>query len=139
MFPKARIVHCVRNPLDHLFTIWRRSFGRERIPYAYDQQELGAYYQLYAKMMRHWDRVLPSFVYHQRYEDLIANPEIEMRKLLEFCNLGWDPACLEFHRTERGVVTNSFAQVRKPLYTDSVGMAEPYRHHLGPLIAAAGL
>ncbi len=139
LFPNARIVHCVRDPLDHLFTIWRRLFAGKNVAYGYDQQELGAYFRLYAKMMQHWDRILPGFVYHQRYEDMIASPESEMRKLLSYCNLDWDPACLEFHRTERGVVTNSFAQVRKPLYADSVGMAEPYRHHLGPLIEAAGL
>lgn len=139
MFPNAKIIHCVRNPLDHLFTIWRRTFAGKNIAYGYDQQELGAYYKLYAKLMSHWDRVLPGFVYHQRYEDMIANPEPEMRRLLAYCNLDWDPACLDFHRTERGVATNSFAQVRKPLYADSVGMAEPYRHHLGPLIEAAGL
>jgi tetratricopeptide (TPR) repeat protein len=139
MFPDARIVHCVRNPLDHLFTIWRRPFGDDKIGYAYDQRELGAYYRLYTAVMEHWDRVLPGFVFHQRYEDIVADPEASMRALLAYCNLDWDPAVIEFHRTERGVTTNSFAQVRKPLYGDSVGLAEPYRHHLGPLIEAAGL
>lgn len=139
MFPNARIVHCLRNPLDHLFTIWRRPFSTDSVPYSYDHEELGGYYRLYRKVMEHWDCVLPGFVYHQRYEDIVASPEAAMRKLLEYCNLEWNPACLEFHRTERGVVTNSFAQVRKPLYADSVGLAEPYRHHLGKLIAAAGL
>ncbi|MBI4921781.1 MAG: sulfotransferase [Devosia nanyangense] len=136
LFPRARIIRCLRDPLDNLFTIFRRPFGGNNVAYSYDQQELAAYYRLYRKMMAHWHDLLPGAVLDVSYEQLVADPEPSMRRLLDFCGLDWDPACLEFHRTERGIPTNSFAQVRQPLYADSIGMAQAYRPFIAPLVAA---
>ncbi len=138
LFPKARIVHCVRDPLDTCFSIWRRLFGGDSVPFAYDQTELGRYYVLYRELMQHWNRVLPGFVHEQVYERLVADPEPEMRRLVDFCGLSWQARLLEFYKTERGITTASAAQVRQPLYADSVGGARAYAAHLRPLIAALG-
>jgi hypothetical protein len=138
LFPNARIVHCVRDPLDTCFSIWRRLFGGDSVPFAYDQAELGRYFALYRDLMRHWHSVLPGFVYDQVYEELVATPEPAMRRLLEFCRLPWDARVLDFHKTERGIATASAAQVRQPVYADSIGAAQAYAAHLQPLIAALG-
>ena len=136
LFPEARIVHCVRDPLDTCFSIWRRLFGGDSVPFGYDQAELGRYFALYRDLMRHWQRVLPGFIYDQVYEDLVATPEPAMRQLLDFCRLPWDARVLDFHTTERGITTASAAQVRQPVYADSIGAAQAYAPHLKPLLAA---
>ena len=135
LFPEARIVHCVRDPLDTCFSIWRRLFGGDSVPFGYDQAELGRYYALYRELMRHWREVLPGFIYDQIYEDLVATPEPAMRQLLDFCRLPWDARVLDFHKTERGITTASAAQVRQPVYADSIGAARAYAPHLEPLLA----
>ncbi len=138
LFPDAKIVHCTRDPLDTCFSIYRHVFAGTNVPYGYDQTELGGYYRLYRQLMAHWSEVLPGFVLDHSYEAVIADPEPTLRRLLAFCQLGWDPRVLDFHKTERGVVTASAAQVRRPLYADSVGLASAYRSELAPLIAALG-
>lgn len=134
LFPRARVVHCRRDPLDTCFSIWRRLFGSDTVPYGYELSELGSYYRLHELLMAHWARVLPGFVFAHSYERLVDASEPSIRALLEFCGLDWDPACLAFHRTERGVATASAVQVRRPLYDASIGAAEPYRQYLRPLI-----
>lgn len=136
LFPEARIVHCVRDPLDTCFSIWRRLFGGDSVPFGYDQAELGRYFALYRDLMRHWQKVLPGFIYDQIYEHLVATPEPAMRQLLAFCRLPWDARVLDFHTTERGITTASAAQVRQPVYADSIGAAQAYAPHLKPLLAA---
>jgi hypothetical protein len=138
LFPGARIVHCVRDPLDTCFSIWRRLFGGDSVPFGYEQTELGRYFGLYRELMQHWQAVLPGFVHDQVYERLVAEPEPTMRELLAACGLSWDARVLEFHRTERGIATASAAQVRRPVYADAVGGARAYAAHLRPLIAALG-
>jgi hypothetical protein len=108
------------------------------VSFGYDQAELGRYFTLYRDLMQHWQAVLPGFVYDQVYEDLVATPEPAMRKLLEFCGLPWNARVLDFHKTERGIATASAAQVRQPVYADSVGAAKAYAGHLQPLLAALG-
>ena len=136
LFPDARIVHCTRDPLDTCFSIYRRLFGGDSVPFGYDQTELGTYYTLYRDLMAHWTAVLPGYVLDHSYEALVADPEPAMRRLLAFCELDWDPRVRDFHKTERGITTASAAQVRQPVYADSVGVAAAWRPHLAPLIAA---
>jgi tetratricopeptide (TPR) repeat protein len=136
MFPEARVVHCVRDPLDNAMSIYRQNFADPGPTFAYDLAEIGAYFKLHDSLMRHWDEVLPGFVLHVRYEDIVGAIEPGARALLDFCGLPWDERCLDFHRTERPVRTASHAQVRQPLYRSAIGSAEPYRAHLGPLIEA---
>lgn len=136
MFPDARVIHCQRDPLDNGLSIYRRHFADPGPNFAYDLGEIGAYYKMQESLMRHWDEVLPGFVMHLRYEDIVDKLEPSARALLAFCDLPWDDRCLAFHRTERPVKTASHAQVRRPLYRDAIGSAQPYLAHLGPLIEA---
>lgn len=136
MFPEARVIHCRRDPLDNGISIYRRHFADPGPTFAYDLGEIGAYYQMQESLMRHWDEVLPGFVLHVNYEDIVTELEPNARALLEFCDLPWDDRCLTFHETERPVKTASHAQVRQPLYRDAIGAARPYMAHLGPLIEA---
>lgn len=136
MFPEARVIHCRRDPLDNGISIYRRHFADPGPNFAYDLGEIGAYYQMQESMMRHWDEVLPGFVLHMNYEDIVTALEPNARALLEFCGLPWDDRCLAFHETERPVKTASHAQVRQPLYRGAIGAAQPYMAHLGPLIEA---
>ena len=136
MFPDAVVIHCLRDPLDNGFSIFRRSFTEGGPAYAYDLTAIGRQYRRHLGMMDHWDSLLPGFVYKLRYETLIDNFEAETRRLVAHCGLEWDDRCLEFYRTERGVKTASVVQVRQPVYRDSIGIAGRYMKHLGPLIDA---
>ena len=137
MLPRAKIINCVRHPLDTCFSCYQNYFTRG-VPFAYDLRELGAYYRLYSSLMEHWRETLPGFVYNLRYEELLQNQEAESRNVLEFCGLEWDPACLDFHRTERPVQTASVVQVRQPINRSSIGRATRYANHLEPLRDALG-
>ena len=138
MLPEARIVHCRRSPMDTCLSIYKNHFGGHH-GYAYDLAELGGYYRLYEDLMAHWRQVLPEDWLHEVvYEDLIADQETHTRSLLDYCGLKWDPACLAFHKTKRPVATASASQVRRPLYGDSVGLAERYGAALNPLRQALG-
>ena len=137
MLPRAKIINCVRHPLDTCFSCYQNYFTRG-VPFAYDLRELGTYYRLYSSMMEHWRETLPGFIYDLRYEELLRNQEAESRNVLDFCGLEWDPACLDFHRTERPVQTASAVQVRQPIYRSSLGRTSPYANHLGPLRDALG-
>ena len=136
--PHARVVHVRRDPADTCLACFRQLFGG-RLDFTYDLVELGRYYRAYARLMDHWRQVLPAGrMLELQYETLVAEPEREIRRLLEFCGLEWEPACLEFHRTERAVQTASSEQVRQPLYASSIGRWRRYREHLGPLLEALG-
>lgn len=133
--PRARIVHCLRDPIDTCLSVYKNYFTGYH-PYAYDQQELGGYYRLYRALMAHWQAATGDAFYTIRYEDLIADPAQQIRSLLEYCDLEWDDACLAFHRNKRRVSTASSAQVRRPIYSDSVALWRHYEGGLGELISA---
>jgi hypothetical protein len=86
--------------------------------------------------MEYWRATLPGFVYDQSYEDLVSSPREQVEKLLQHCGLHWDDACLDFHKTRRKVKTASNAQVRRPIYNDSVQLWKRYETQLEPLRAA---
>ncbi|MDX8413256.1 MAG: sulfotransferase, partial [Mariprofundales bacterium] len=101
---------------------------------------LGRYYRMYQQVMAHWRQVLPAGVmYEIDYEELVANPEVEARKLLDFCDLEWNDGCLEFYKAKNRVNTTSFAQVRRPMYKDSVSGWRRYEKQLEPLINILGI
>ncbi|MFC1845281.1 sulfotransferase, partial [Thermodesulfobacteriota bacterium] len=132
ILPAAKIIHCKRNPMDTCFSIYKNDFSGTH-KYAFDLVELGQYYNLYSDLMAHWEKVLPGFMYTLRYEELIADQQNQTKSLLDFCNLHWDEACLTFHKTERTVSTASLAQVRQPIYKDSVELWKRYEKQLNPL------
>ncbi|MEM7440923.1 MAG: sulfotransferase [Pseudomonadota bacterium] len=129
-FPKARIVHMVRDPRDSGFSIWKNFFDTHAHQYAYDQAELAQFANNYLLLMQMWDDLYPGAVYHLRYEDLVADQEAESRKLIAHLGLDWEPGVLEFHKTERVVRTASVNQVRQKIYKSSVKSWEPYSDHL---------
>jgi tetratricopeptide (TPR) repeat protein len=134
VFPKATVIHCSRDPRDTCFSIFKHFFGARGHGYAYDLEELGTFYNLYTDMMAHWRAVAPISIHELRYEDMIADQEKTTRALLEACNLPWDPACLEFHKTARPVATISADQVRRPIYSSSIGLWQQHEDALAPLL-----
>jgi len=138
VFPRARIIHCRRDPLDTCFSAYTKLFVGD-LGFAYELGELGRYYRDYHALMAHWRRVLPGTVFLEiDYERLVAEPRDETRRLLDFLGLPWNDSCLRFFDTGRTVATSSFAQVRRPLYGSSIGRAGPLRAHLQPLLEALG-
>jgi tetratricopeptide (TPR) repeat protein len=138
MLPNARIVHVQRDPVDTCLSNFTKLFGRSQ-PQSYDLVELGRYYLDYALLMDHWRAVLPAGAFYEiQYEDLVEDPASEVRKLLDYCRLEWDDACMNFHETERSVKTASITQVRRPMYKTSVQKWRRYEKHLGPLLDTLG-
>jgi hypothetical protein len=137
LFPRARVVHCIRDPVDTCLSCYFQDFTHP-MPFGPDLAHLGHHYRQYQRLMVHFTRVLPLPLFELRYEELIANQEAVSRRLIEFCGLDWDDRCLRFHDTARAVNTSNALQVRKPLYRNSVGRWKRYAAHLGPLLEALG-
>ena len=136
LFPYAKFVHCRRNALDTCLSCYAKNLFR--VFFSNDLKTLGQVYLAYERVMNHWDSILPGRVFHLQYEELVANPEESARKLLGYCELAWDPNCLNFHTTKRVVRTASVQQVKEPIYGSSVGRWKNYRKHIGELIAVLG-
>jgi tetratricopeptide (TPR) repeat protein len=138
IFPRARIIHCRRDPLDTCFSAYTKLFAGD-YPFTYEMRELGLYYRHYHSLMAHWRSVLPAGTLMEiDYEALVSEPHAETQRLLDFLGLPWNDACDRFFETARIVNTASFAQVRRPPYRSSIGCSLPHRSHLQPLIAALG-
>jgi len=137
MLPNARLVHVRRDPVDTCLAIYKRLFSNA-LGWAYDLREIGRYYRTYHAMMAHWREVLGEQVLEVRYEELVAEPEPQIRRLIAGVGLPWDDACLAHHETKRSVATLSASQVRKPIYTDAVKRWKKYEKHLGPLLEELG-
>ncbi|MBW2194769.1 MAG: sulfotransferase, partial [Deltaproteobacteria bacterium] len=132
LFPNAGFVHCKRHPLDTCLSIYSNNFTTGNY-FAYDLRDLGLYYSEYRRLMKHWRNVLPVNMFELSYEELIGNKEKIVRKLLAYCDLDWDPKCLEFYRNDRPVFTASNWQVRQPIYSTSCGRWQNYDRFLSPL------
>ncbi|MGH8373350.1 MAG: tetratricopeptide repeat-containing sulfotransferase family protein [Gammaproteobacteria bacterium] len=132
-FPGASIIHCVREPLDTCISCFSKLFTTGHA-FSYDLAELGRFYRQYQHLMQHWRSVLPAGrMLEVCYEEVVSDTEKQARRLLEFCGLPWDDACLRFNETRRTVKTASLAQVRQPIYTSSKGRWQRYRDYLTPL------
>ncbi|HEV2112480.1 MAG TPA: sulfotransferase, partial [Gammaproteobacteria bacterium] len=137
LFPKARIIHCRRDPLDTCVSCYLTHFDAGH-HYAYDQTELGAYYLLYRRMLDYYAGVIGPSMLTVDYEDLVGDVAGCAPKIVEFCGLPWNPACLEFDKTARMVKTASMYQVRQAVNSRSIGRWRRYAEHVGPLRAALG-
>lgn len=137
ILPKARIIHCRRDPMATCFSIFQQIFAGYH-PYAYDLAKLGRRYRNYERLMRHWREVLPLPILDVAYEDIVADQQGQSRRILEFCGLEWDARVLDFHATERNILTASLWQVRRPIYTGAVQGWRAYESFLGPLEEALG-
>lgn len=137
LFPRARIILCERSPLDNCLSIYQNVFTPAH-PYSADLAALGRYYVLYRELLEHWDDLLPGRVFRLRYEALVNDTEQQTRQLLDHCGLPFHPDCLAFHKTRRRVKTPSEAQVRQPIYRESMGRWKKHAENLGPLLEALG-
>ncbi len=137
ILPNAKIIDARRHPLACCFSGFKQLFASGQ-NFTYSMEEIGRYYRDYVELMTHWDKVLPGRVLRVNYEDVVANIEAEVHRLLDYCALPFEPACLEFHKTERAVRTASSEQVRQPLYTGAVEQWRNFEPWLGPLTKALG-
>jgi tetratricopeptide (TPR) repeat protein len=137
VLPKAKIVDARRHPLGCCFSNFRQHFARGQ-DFAYDLEDLGRYYSDYVRLMAHVDNVLPGRVHRVIYERMVDDTEAEVRVLLDYCGLEFEPQCLEFHKTERAVRTASSEQVRRPIYKDATEEWRRYEPFLDPLKQALG-
>lgn len=136
--PNAAIIHCQRDARDTCLSCFGTRFFSGQ-PYSYDLAELGRYWRAYDRLMDHWRTVLPpGRMLEAPYEAVVGDVEGWARRLIAHCGLEWDDACLRFHESRREVRSASFAQVRRPIYTGSVGRWRPFARHLGPLLDALG-
>ncbi len=133
VFPRARIIHMQRNPLDTCLSIYFQNFFNMG-PYANDLDDLAHYYGEYLRLMAHWRAALPAnALLEVPYEALIEDQETWSRRMVHFVGLPWDPRCLEFHNTDRVVITASKWQVRQKIHSASTGRWRHYEKFLGPL------
>ena len=133
ILPNAKIINARRHPLDSCMGSYKQLFYRGQ-SFTYDLVELGEYYLEYQRIMDHWNKILPGRVLDVHYENMVVNQEEETRRLIEFCELPWEDACLRFYETERAVNTASSEQVRQPIYSKSINAWRRFENHLGPLV-----
>ncbi|MFN3583841.1 tetratricopeptide repeat-containing sulfotransferase family protein [Phenylobacterium sp.] len=135
--PNARIVDARRHPLGCGFSGFKQHFARGQ-GFTYDLTDIGRYYADYVELMAHFDAILPGRVHRVIYEQMVTDPEAETRRLLDYCGLPFEAACLRFYENDRAVRTASSEQVRKPIFTDAADHWRNYDIWLGPLKAALG-
>jgi len=131
LFPKAKFIHCRRDLRDVAVSCWMTNFRWTR--WTNDPEHIASRFHDYRRLMDHWRTTLPVPLLHIDYEETVADLESVARKLVSWCGLEWEPACLEFHRTQRPIHTASVTQVRQPIYTRSVGRWKNYEPALGHL------
>ena len=137
LFPKARVIHCVRDAVDTCLSCYFQNFG-VRHAYSADLTHLAGCFVQYRRLMRHWRTTLDLAILDVAYEDLVRDQADTTRQMLDFCGLEWDPRCLRFHDSARFIQTASYDQVRQPIYDTSIRRSRRYRAHLAPLLAVRG-
>ncbi|WP_051985987.1 tetratricopeptide repeat-containing sulfotransferase family protein [Pseudidiomarina salinarum] len=131
--PRARIIYVRRNKLDHGYAMYKHLFA-QAYPWSYDLAEISQYYDASARLMDHWSEQWPERICTIDYEELVANPEQESRRAFAHCGLNWSPEVLDFHKANKAAsTTGSASQIRQPLHSRSVGLAEHYLEHLKEL------
>jgi tetratricopeptide (TPR) repeat protein len=134
MFPDCRVVYCRRDPRDTLLSCYFNRFNADQISFTYDLDDLGSAFADYWRMAEHWKRALKIPILEVQYEEMIADPEGQNRRLIDFVGLEWHDRCLEFHKTKRTTKTLSADQVNKPIYASSVARWKPFEKHLEPMM-----
>lgn len=137
VLPNAKIIDARRHPLGCCLSNFRQHFARGQ-DFTYELGDLGRYYSDYVRLMAHVDAVLPGRVHRVIYERMVDDTEAEVRALLDYCGLEFEPACLSFHETERAIRTPSSEQVRRPIYREATEEWKAYASHVGPLEDALG-
>jgi hypothetical protein len=137
ILPNAKVVDVRRHPLACCWSNFSQMFASGQ-NYAYRLTDLARLYRDYVELMAHWDQVLPGNVHRIFYEKLVADPEAEIRRLLDYLELAFEESCLQFHRSERAVSTASSEQVRTPIYKEGLEHWRNYEPWLGALKSALG-
>jgi hypothetical protein len=137
MFPNAKIIDARREPMACCFGIYKQLFARGQ-EFSYSIPDIARYYRTYLELMEHWNRVLPGRVLRVQHEDLVEELEGGVRRILEHCELPFESACLEFHRTQRSVRTASSEQVRLPIFREGLDQWRHFEPWLAPLHEALG-
>ncbi|HEY6483766.1 MAG TPA: sulfotransferase [Steroidobacteraceae bacterium] len=137
ILPNARIIDARREPMACCFSNFKQLFasGQE---FTYSLEDIGRYYRSYVRLMAHWDAVLPGKILRVQHEEVVADLEGNVRRLLQFCGLAFEPTCLEFYRTERSVRTASSEQVRQPIFREGLDQWRNFAPWLGPLEQTLG-
>ena len=142
ILPNAKIIDARRHPLGCCFSGFKQHFARGQA-FSYDLTDIGRYYADYVTLMAHFDAVLPGRIHRVIYEEMVADPETQVRRLLDYCGLAFEPACLKFYENDRAVRTASSEQVRQPIFADGVDhwrhfepWLDPLKTALGPVLAA---
>jgi hypothetical protein len=130
--PRARFIAMSRHPMDSCFAMYRTLFANA-YPFTYDLADLGRYYTGWQRLMRYWEDTIGDAWLSVSYEELVSNQETVSRRMLDHCGLAWDERCLHFHEQTAAVTTASAAQVRNPMYPESIGRWRRYSRELGPL------
>jgi tetratricopeptide (TPR) repeat protein len=133
LFPRARIVHTTRHPLDNGLSIFLQHLNPQVAGYACDLRDIGHHYGQYRRLMRHWKSLHGEDILDFHYDDLVRDPVPALQRLFAWLGLDWDDACLDFHQRESTVKTASYWQVRRPLYREASGRWRHYDSHLGAL------
>jgi tetratricopeptide (TPR) repeat protein len=137
ILPEAKIIDARREPMACCFSNLKQLYARGQ-EFAYSVEDIARYYRTYLELMEHWDQVLPGRVLRVHHEDVVDDLDGSVRRLLEFCELPFEPACLEFHRTERSIRTASSEQVRQPIFREGLDQWRNYEPWLEPLRIALG-
>ena len=133
-FPNCKVIHCVRNPKDTCLSLYKNNFPSNTMNWSFDEEDIGRYYGGYKNIMNFWKTKIPDFIYDLNYENLVKNQKEETKNLINFCNLDWDPDCLEFHKKNKTPIkTVSINQARKPIYNKSINSNELYSKYLPTL------
>jgi len=137
ILPHARIIDARREPMACCFSNFKQLFaaGQE---FTYSLEDIARYYRSYVELMGHWEQVLPGKVLRVQHEDVVEDLEGNVRRILDFCGLDFEPQCVEFYKTERAVRTASSEQVRRPIFKEGLDQWRHYEPYLGPLKAALG-
>jgi hypothetical protein len=137
ILPNAKIIDARRHPMDCCFSGYKQLFASGQ-GFTYGMERIGRYYRDYVELMDHWERVLPGRVLRVHYEDMVEDTEAQVRRLLDYCGLPFEAACLAPHETRRTVRTASSEQVRQPIYRSGMGQWQPFSEWLDPLREALG-
>ena len=137
MLPNARIIDARREPMACCFGNLKQLFAQGQ-EFTYSAEDIARYYRTYLELMRHWDAVLPGRVLRVHHEDVVDDLEGSVRRILDFCELDFEPACVEFHKTSRSIRTASSEQVRQPIYREGLDQWRNYEPWLGGLREALG-
>ena len=137
ILPNAKVIDARRHPMACCFSGYKQLFG-EGQEFSYGLEEIGNYYRQYVKLMDHWEAVLPGFVLRVQHEDVVEDLEGQVRRILDFCGLPFEQACVDYHQTERSIRTPSAEQVRQPIFRTSLEQWRHYESWLDPLKEALG-